>query len=354
MSDIDDELLPPVDEVIVDNNHYNKLDGIGAEADEERSHAPARQKKKPNIWLIVSGATVAVIVLLVLIVVFSSNSNTSNDIYTPETQQDLVEKEASLFSSESTNELLFEENNKMYDSSFNKTTAFVDDSSVGMDFPAAEPLTTLNSPTNNSDTTIISNSNEISELKIKFEQLSSSNLALLNQLELQQNALNELTDKVNKKPEITGSNDTYVTKATHVEALKQVRALSASVRLSEKAIKALEAKVGNVGIEQPEMVNARIVNRVNPAETRQSAPVAIQQQINNPVNQANRNGPRELAWSSWVENYGIATVEGSSEPIELRPGDHVLNRGVVDSISSYGCIRFVNGDLYAPTNGVCK
>lgn len=146
----------------------------------------------------------------------------------------------------------------------------------------------------------------------------------------------------------TGGNgaDDPVERKELLAALGALRVLQNQMKVQKATIESLKSQLNGTGgtvVQAPSLAANSSMRQApqisNEAIARTSA--------------GNRN-TRELAWASYIENFGVAKIEGSAELIELRPGDNLIGRGQIENISEHGCIRFVGGSVYAPTNGVCK
>lgn len=188
--------------------------------------------------------------------------------------------------------------------------------------------------------------------------------ALINDLSAKQSGIesriNELATKVERKP---GANESdLVTRKQFLDSLRSVRSIQAQ---SEKTVAALKVIEERLGITEAPAVTAKVKANMpskgsdsrkdsdNSQSAQQVAPTTSEpNQV--VVQDRSRRQARELAWSSYIEDFGVATIEGTADLIELRPGDLVLGRGMIEKITPYGCIEFTNKTSYAPTNGECK
>lgn len=157
------------------------------------------------------------------------------------------------------------------------------------------------------------------------------------------------TDINNKLPASgskTGGNgaDDPVERKELLAALGALRVLQNQMKVQKATIESLKSQLNGGAVVQAPGLSVKNSMRQAP----QLSNEAIAR-----TPSGNRN-TRELAWASYIENFGVAKIEGTVDLIELRPGDNLIGRGQIENISEHGCIRFVGGSVYAPTNGVCK
>lgn len=200
---------------------------------------------------------------------------------------------------------------------------------------------------------------ELSDLSSKVDGL----FALLNDISQKQMAFEEKLAEVESKANASSKSKEgdFVTNRQFLNSLSSLRALQAQSERLTANVASINEKLG-VEPSQPLGAQARTSRPVAAQSQNTSTPTGAEvqqltaqpQPSNNSVVHEQARPARELAWSSYIEDFGVATIDGTPDLVELRPGDLVIGRGLIRKITPYGCIEFANGSRYAPTNGVCK
>lgn len=141
--------------------------------------------------------------------------------------------------------------------------------------------------------------------------------------------------------------------------MRSLRAIQAQSTKNAELLKALSDRTG---VDSVKTIASRsdYTSTASPAIRQPTKTSVTSTEINPPsssgvvVPEQGRRQVRQLAWSSYIEDFGVATIEGTTDLVELRPGDAILGRGVISKITSTGCILFTNNTRYSPTNGECK
>ena len=184
--------------------------------------------------------------------------------------------------------------------------------------------------------------------------------ALINDLTVKQSEIETKMSQINSMQKNAGANENdLVTRKQFLDSLRSVRAVQAQSEKTASAVKVIEEKLGLVDAPKAKTRSAKqeqtTTNSSSAISSEEKATVQTAQAANQVVVQESaKRQARELAWSSYIEDFGVATIEGTPDLIELRPGDIVVGRGMIEKITPFGCIEFTNKTRYAPTNGECK
>lgn len=247
--------------------------------------------------------------------------------------------------------------------------------------PIPTPAEQLQQPINQTEYAAEQNWNSSAQPQLEAPQSAPQSNAGSVSLSLRQ-SINETNAKLDKATELilqlakrqeelekklaqnssTGSSGeqsgNYVSQKQFLDVLRSLRAIQAQSNKNAAALKSLTEKLD--GEPQPVIASRISSVPVAPVVRQPTRTTVTSTAINSPpstdavVQDQGRRQARQLAWSSYIEDFGVATIEGTPDLVDLRPGDVVLGRGVISKITSTGCIIFTNNTRYAPTNGECK
>ena len=219
--------------------------------------------------------------------------------------------------------------------------------------PSAETL-----PTDQAATVSPPNAPDTAQMALRIEQLESS------LYDLRMALASELGGKAD-----ASALEGFATKQSLMDSLAAIADLQSQGKRQVTAITKVRKQISNIEEAMTQRVGAPIsaenqsavINQstdiqpvygaVDRTSTTAAQPTASEPVVVQQVHQ--RKGARELAWSSFIENFGIAMIEGTTTLVQLEPGTNLLGRGTIKTISGTGCIVFTTGDKYAPTNGEC-
>lgn len=121
---------------------------------------------------------------------------------------------------------------------------------------------------------------------------------------------------------------------------------------SEQDIK-MTVLANEITLLRGEIKSLLLVVKSNESEISKSQPAQIQPTEIKATKRASYVAPN-LTWVTFVEGRGVAIVDGTTRELGLEVNEQLKGRGTIKSISSKGCITFVEGAKeYAPTNGSC-
>jgi hypothetical protein len=403
-----DELLEFVDDVIIDEDENNKLKGMNALSDDTDEVKPLAkpQKKKMPMWKVMLYAvsiTVVVMILGISALIYQDfKKQQQRTTYVPSVEQNNAAGEAALFGNDpvalnqeqvgngnaSQNGQWGQLNNQEMQSAQNPQAGQFEQQVAVQQQQQQVAATTpeysqsqawMGSEVNQEPQQAFSQSSlqveqqgapqvleqaiatvsdqRVSELTARVDAISASqaelnkNLAaLIEKLDAQKG------DTPAAKAEKGSTKSDFVTQATYMKSLQMLRAIKAQYDVLEKKVTNMQDTLGE-SLLTPSQISSNNHEMRQASSQPNSSSAEVKGKRSAQSDSADKepnSSVRELAWLSYVENFGIAYIEGALDSVELRPGDVLTGRGMVKSISSFGCIYFTNGKQYAPTNGVCK
>lgn len=378
-SDFDDDIILNIDDVVqeeVSNSKLSGMDDIDSSGDDGQPAPKAAKPKKKNKIALIAGSTVAALVVAAGAFVFVDMQKQQSRQAAEFQNNDYAEQQ--LFG-EATQEPELTPNGSWLETAEQPSAqeTWQQDTSSEQ-FASLTPETDLQQPQAAQVQTMQPESVNAQMVQSAPQQSNDSIARLESQiagLYALVNDANKRTDEANKQlQELTAKMETtktsggasdpddFITKKTYMDALRSIRALQATTERQKSALAAIEANLGMTTTDEPKKTAStqKVPSNTQPKTPAASMNTNEQASLSQaPANAAvvpdqTRKMARELAWSSYVENYGVAVIEGTADLVELKPGDLIIGRGVIDKISSYGCISFTNGGSYAPTNGSCQ
>ena len=358
----DDELMGKVAATVVESNvDASKVSGVDAPkitAERDKPHESITQKteKKKKIIFIVAGVAGFLVFVAIVIIVISILNQPEPEKFIP--------SEGATFSEGASDQSLTDDSDLFVTSNLSegsneqaKLDSALPAETKVVDNPLSKPLdgainSELGVPTDAQN--LIASSTLITEVEpkpIEMGVVTSGELKLIkSELEILKTKLTQSeeksgalikqqSDQIEKLTEETKKNDLLL------------QGISRSVRALENGSKNKKSSY------QEQEVTRSVVSQPQP-ETRQNLQYIPKtgEVFTNTKEQSHAKNKfaSQIMWSSFVEDYGIAQIEGEVDITILQPGVMVPGWGLIKKITADGCIAFSDGSMYAPTNGVCN
>ena len=355
---LDHELINEDVEVVPSDVKTNKMAGVGGETPPVESHTDVkhRKRKDPPKAILIGVAAVVLVVAYFLKAALSGSEPVvgieqtySESAEASAIQSEQVEFDQSEWGEETTQPQVFvDERPADLSADLAENTSSSDVSDQGAGGSAFSPQVSQSEYLPNSAAMLevqpaLPSNAEVDGLKLTVQEQSLQISRLMEELSSVTQLVAELKASI--------PDGDYASKRAMLDALAAIKALQAQDQRFMTSIKRLQNQEQAAVNKQPTGSQSEV------GVVTKSAQEAPGGEVDNKAVIAVKPTPqrvaRDLMWSSYIEDYGMAVIDGTTSLVELSPGQTLLGRGVIRTITGSGCIVFTDGDKYAPTNGEC-